>query len=88
MTNVMAEGLASAGGTRWYDLRDEASGAVRRVFVWLPPGDAPQAGWPALMMTDGNAVIGMGGDGGAVKGLGAVDPETIFKQGQLGPHDA
>ncbi|MBT9246737.1 prolyl oligopeptidase family serine peptidase [Gemmobacter fulvus] len=58
MTNVMAEGLASAGGTRWYDLRDEASGAVRRVFVWLPPGDAPQAGWPALMMTDGNAVIG------------------------------
>ncbi|TRW99182.1 alpha/beta hydrolase [Paracoccus sp. M683] len=54
----MARGVADCGGTRWFDLADSATGAVRRVFLWLPPGDPPDKGWPALWMLDGNAVIG------------------------------
>ncbi|WP_151719462.1 alpha/beta hydrolase [Gemmobacter serpentinus] len=54
---LKAEGMATAGGARWFDLEDRASGAIRRVFLWVPPGDAPEAGWPSLTMTDGNAVI-------------------------------
>ncbi|AGT10747.1 esterase (plasmid) [Paracoccus aminophilus JCM 7686] len=53
----MKEGVLGLGGARWFDLEDSASGAVRRVFLWIPPGEAPEAGWPALMLTDGNAVI-------------------------------
>ncbi len=55
---LVAEGQPGCGGTRWFDLEDSASGALRRVFLWVPPGEAPQAGWPSLTMTDGNAVIG------------------------------
>ncbi|MDZ4311226.1 MAG: alpha/beta hydrolase-fold protein [Cypionkella sp.] len=55
---LMAEGQANSGGTRWFDLQDSISGTLRRVFLWLPPGEAPAAGWPSLTMTDGNAVIG------------------------------
>ncbi|MES2433998.1 MAG: alpha/beta hydrolase-fold protein [Pseudomonadota bacterium] len=54
----VAESQAHIGGTRWFDLQDSVSGAVRRVFLWLPPGEAPATGWPSLTMTDGNAVIG------------------------------
>lgn len=53
-----AEGLASAGGTRWYDLEDRLTGAVRRIFLWIPSGDVPKNGWPSLTMADGNALIG------------------------------
>ena len=53
---LRAEGRGH-GGARWFDLADRATGAVRRVFLWLPPGEPPAAGWPALTMTDGNAVI-------------------------------
>ncbi|MEM9631482.1 MAG: alpha/beta hydrolase-fold protein [Pseudomonadota bacterium] len=45
-------------GARWYDLEDDKTGAVRRVFLWIPAGDPPKNGWRALYMTDGNAVIG------------------------------
>lgn len=31
--------------------------APYRVFVYTPPGAAPQAGWPVLYMVDGNAVF-------------------------------
>jgi predicted alpha/beta superfamily hydrolase len=55
---LCAEGVALAGGTRWFDLEDRQSGAIRRIYLWLPPGEAPAAGWPALWMLDGNAVIG------------------------------
>lgn len=54
---LIAEAAASPGGVRWFDLEDVASGAVRRVFLWIPPGEAPAAGWPSLTLTDGNAVI-------------------------------
>lgn len=54
---LVAEGGFTAGGTRWFDLADSVTGAIRRVFLWLPAGDPPAAGWPALTLTDGNAVI-------------------------------
>jgi len=54
----VAEGLAQCGGARWFDLADRVTGVVRRVFLWVPPGEAPAEGWPSLLMTDGNAVIG------------------------------
>ncbi len=54
---LVAQGLAGFGGTRWFDLADSVTGDVRRVFLWVPPGVAPKAGWPSLTMTDGNAVI-------------------------------
>lgn len=56
--DLVNQGVANCGGTRWFDLTDSVSGAIRRVFLWVPPGDAPQAGWPALWLLDGNAVIG------------------------------
>ncbi len=55
---LLAEGGPDHAGTRWFDLADGATGAVRRVFLWVPPGEAPAAGWPALWLLDGNAVIG------------------------------
>ncbi|MGR3759138.1 alpha/beta hydrolase [Roseobacteraceae bacterium NS-SX3] len=45
-------------GARWYDLEDTETGAIRRVFLWVPRGEPPAGGWPVLYMTDGNAVIG------------------------------
>ncbi len=55
---VVDQGQWTVGGTRWFDLRDSVTGAVRRVFLWIPPGPEPDAGWPALWLMDGNAVIG------------------------------
>lgn len=47
----------SPGGIRYFDLADSVTGGIRRVFLWTPPGDVPEAGWPALWLLDGNAVI-------------------------------
>lgn len=54
---LVAQGQADCGGTRWFDLADSQTGAVRRIFLWLPPVPAPDEGWPALWMVDGNAMI-------------------------------
>ncbi|MFT4136819.1 alpha/beta hydrolase [Microbacterium sp.] len=53
---VLAEGVGHVG-LRWFDVPDTVTAEVRRVFVWLPPGEPPEAGWPSLVLTDGNAVI-------------------------------
>lgn len=58
MGDVVAQGMADSGGTRWFDLKDSQTGDIRRVFLWVPPGEAPADGWPALWLLDGNAVIG------------------------------
>ncbi|WP_224769530.1 alpha/beta hydrolase [Pseudosulfitobacter pseudonitzschiae] len=58
MRDVVAQGMADSGGTRWFDLKDSQTGDIRRVFLWVPPGEAPADGWPALWLLDGNAVIG------------------------------
>lgn len=57
-TGLTQEGRWDAGGTRWFDLKDRETGVIRRVFLWVPPGPMPEAGWPALWLLDGNAVIG------------------------------
>lgn len=49
--------LWSPGGIRYFDLTDRVTGDIRRVFLWTPPGETPQKGWPALWLLDGNAVI-------------------------------
>lgn len=55
---VIAKGQPDSGGTRWFDLVDSVTGDIRRVFLWVPPVPAPERGWPALWLLDGNAVIG------------------------------
>lgn len=55
---LVNQGVANCGGARWFDLADSVTGAVRRIFLWQPPGETPSAGWPALWLLDGNAVIG------------------------------
>lgn len=55
--NPIAEGDTWTGA-RWYDLEDSETGALRRLFLWVPQGKPPAEGWPVLYMTDGNAVIG------------------------------
>lgn len=53
---ILTQGTGHAGA-RWFDVEDTVTKAVRRIFLWQPPGDAPERGWPALFITDGNAVI-------------------------------
>lgn len=50
---------ASLPGTSVFDIAPSGdTGALPyRVFVYTPPGDAPEAGWPVLYMLDGNAVF-------------------------------
>lgn len=51
------QGEWTTGGIRWFDLPDSQTGVIRRLFLWVPPGPAPENGWPALWLLDGNAVI-------------------------------
>jgi uncharacterized protein len=44
-------------GASVHDIEDE-TGAVRRLLLFVPPGEAPAEGWPLLAMTDGNACFG------------------------------
>lgn len=59
------------GGCYWHDLRDSQSGAIRRIFLWIPRGPVPDNGWPALFMTDGNAIIAT-----AIDAMRAQSPYT------------
>ena len=76
-----SEGLTSIGGTRWYDLKDSVTGAVRRVFLWIPSGDIPKNGWPSLTMTDGNALIGTAVD--AMRAQASYPSDTNLRHGVL-----
>ncbi|HMF68388.1 MAG TPA: alpha/beta hydrolase, partial [Phyllobacterium sp.] len=49
---------ALVGNTTFHDVVSDRTGAVYRIFIFSPPGDAPERGWPVIYMTDGNAVIG------------------------------
>ncbi|ANT49918.1 alpha/beta hydrolase [Mesorhizobium amorphae] len=44
--------------TTVHDFVPAAGGEPWRIFLHVPPGETPEAGWPVLYMTDGNAVIG------------------------------
>lgn len=50
--------LALIADTTIHDLIPAHGGEPWRIFLHVPPGPAPDTGWPALYMTDGNAVIG------------------------------
>lgn len=80
LPSIIAEGTGHAG-LRWFDMADTASGAIRRVFLWLPPGEMADAGWPALFMTDGNAVIATAID--AMRAQAAYPSGTNLGQGAL-----
>lgn len=80
LPTVTARGHGHAG-LRWFDLADTQSGAIRRVFLWLPPGKPPAAGWPSLVMTDGNAVIATAID--AMRAQAAYPSGTGLGQGAL-----
>lgn len=54
---IINQGTINPTGTRWFDLEDRVTGDIRRVFLWVPPGEPPKAGWPSLWLMDGNAVI-------------------------------
>ncbi|MDA7419246.1 alpha/beta hydrolase-fold protein [Xenophilus arseniciresistens] len=45
-------------GTQLRRLRAKANGFAYRVQIWLPPGEAPAAGFPAICVLDGQALFG------------------------------
>ncbi len=53
-----ADGPATLPGAVRFDLGGGEDRAPRRITLYVPPGDAPAAGWPVLILLDGNAVIG------------------------------
>lgn len=60
--NAEAPRLHSPGSIRFFDRTDRETGVVRRIFLFVPPGPAPEKGWPWLVLLDGNAVIATGAD--------------------------
>lgn len=48
----------SLPGTTQHDL-DSASGQPFRIFLHVPAGDPPPGGWPLIVVTDANAVMGL-----------------------------
>jgi len=48
--------------TIMHDIVPVGGGDPWRVFIHVPSGPAPEAGWPVLYMTDGNAVIATAAD--------------------------
>ncbi|GGJ21447.1 alpha/beta hydrolase [Neoroseomonas lacus] len=49
-------------GLRAIDLAPRAGGPAWRIFLRIPPGAPPAAGWPALFLLDANAVMGTATD--------------------------
>lgn len=54
--------------TLQFDLAPRDGGPPYRIFLRTPPGPAPEAGWPALFLLDGNAVVGTAVDALRVQG--------------------
>lgn len=52
------DGLALLPGASRFDLGGRDGRAPRRITLYIPPGEAPSAGWPVITLLDGNAVIG------------------------------
>lgn len=40
-----------------FDLAPDGAGPAYRIFLRVPPGPAPESGWPSLYLLDANAVI-------------------------------
>ncbi|MBB3950877.1 alpha/beta hydrolase [Aureimonas jatrophae] len=61
------------------DLAPEGASEPWRLFVYVPPGPAPAAGWPLLAITDGNAMIATAVD--TVRVQGAYPDSTNVEPG-------
>ncbi|MFC6391388.1 alpha/beta hydrolase [Methylorubrum zatmanii] len=53
-----ADEPATLPGTVRFDLGGGEGRPIRRITLYVPPGEAPAAGWPALTLLDGNALVG------------------------------
>ncbi|MDR6820356.1 putative alpha/beta superfamily hydrolase [Neorhizobium sp. 2083] len=53
----MTEKAYALPGTVYFDLAPVAGGEPYRIFLFTPKGELPAAGWPLLVMTDGNATF-------------------------------
>ncbi len=53
----MTEKAYALPGTVYFDLAPIAGGEPYRIFLFMPKGEPPAAGWPLLVMTDGNATF-------------------------------
>lgn len=53
----MTEKAYALPGTAYFDLAPTAGGEPYRIFLFTPEGEPPAAGWPLLVMTDGNATF-------------------------------
>ncbi len=49
-------------GLRAFDVAPRTGGLPWRIFLRIPPGEAPAMGWPALFLLDANAVMGIATD--------------------------
>lgn len=47
----------SMPNTRFVDIEPAGGGEPYRIFLYIPKGEAPEAGWPLLVTTDGNATF-------------------------------
>ncbi|WP_420566375.1 alpha/beta hydrolase [Thalassobaculum sp.] len=74
---------ASLPGTSVFDIAPagEAGALPYRVFVYTPPGDAPETGWPVLYMVDGNAVFATAMD--AVRAQASYPKGTNVTHGMI-----
>ena len=48
--------------TEIFEIARPSGGAPWRIFLYRPPGDAPEGGWPVLYYLDANAVAGTAAD--------------------------
>lgn len=74
---------ASLPGTSVFDISPSGKDAqaAYRVFVYTPPGDAPETGWPVLYMVDGNAVFATAMD--AVRAQASYPKGTNVTHGMI-----
>jgi uncharacterized protein len=53
----MTDPACALPGTVYFDLAPATGGDAFRIFLFVPKGEPPVAGWPLLVMTDGNATF-------------------------------
>ncbi|GAB4066762.1 alpha/beta hydrolase [Ancylobacter sonchi] len=53
---------ASIPDTVTFDIAPAAGGEPWRIFLYRPPGEAPEGGWPVMYYLDANAVAGTAAD--------------------------
>ena len=94
LAGLMIGGGLTASGAAWaqgaavalpglaaHDLAPRAGGPPWRIFLRIPEGPAPAAGWPALMLLDANAVMGIATD--ALRVQAAYPAGTGIRQAVL-----